>query len=268
MCIRDSTKAFLQEQLAALVAQARSTRQPIPDGELAALCLEPVDLLDSRRSRNRPSPRWYEPDEGETVQLDPEGLSLIVFEYASATAHSIFHLPLRVAEGFLPEPLIRDLKGRPGDSRECGEFIGRTITEAESQEYPLGDILRELGVDVAAVCPYRLAEKQAYISRLDEQRHKGERLSGTCPLCGDAVEAGPLTRIAHWRQNHHDQDLTASQVAWLLGMSKTEVKSPSAAIQPDYRGPSSSQPGNGTRFWRLETVETAVRRGHGCVGES
>ncbi len=287
----EGTKAFLQEHLEALIAQARSTRQPIPDSELAALCVEPVDLLDVRWSRNRPSPRWDELDESEAVQLDPEGLSLIAFEYAGASAHFIFHLPFRMAERFLPEQRVRDLKNRPGTSRECGEFFGRTITEAESQEHPLGDILRELGVDVAAVCPYRLTEKQEYVSRLarrypswngdeedddDEEedwddevwevpsrleghRHKGERSPGICPLCGGAVEPDSGPRIEHWRQNHGDQDLTVSQVAWLLGKSKADVKSPAAAIQPDYRGPLSSQAGNGTRFWRLETLATAVR---------
>ena len=195
---------------------------------------------------------------------------------------------------------MRDLKNRPGTSRECGEFFGRTITEAESQEHPLGDILRELGVDVAAVCPYRLTEKQEYVSRLarrypswngdeedddDEEedwddedwevpswleghQHKGERSPGICPLCGGAVEPDSGPRIEHWRQNHGDQDLTVSQVAWLLGKNKADVKSPSAAIRPDYRGPSSSQSGAGTRFWRLETLEIAVRQVQECASES
>jgi hypothetical protein len=134
----EGTKVFLQEQLAALIARARVTRQPIPDGELESLCIEPVDLLDSRWSRDRPSPRWCELDESDTVQLDPEGLSLIAFEYASATAHYLFHLPFRVAERFVPGPLLDNLQGRPGDSREYGEFFGRAITEAESREHPAG----------------------------------------------------------------------------------------------------------------------------------
>ncbi len=83
------TKAFLQERLEALVTEARASRQPIPDSELAALCIEPVDLLDIRWSRNRSSPRWSELDEREAVQLDPEGLSLIAFEYVGASAHFI-----------------------------------------------------------------------------------------------------------------------------------------------------------------------------------
>jgi hypothetical protein len=276
----EATKDFLQEQL-------------------AALCIEPVDLLDIHWSRNRPAPRWSELDESEAVQLDPEGLSLIAFEYAGATAHYIFHLPFRTAERFLPEPLVRDFSSRPGDSQECGEFFGRTITEAESREHPVGEILRELGVDVAAVCPHRLTDKQEYVSQLarrypywdsgeeedddEEDRdvedwevpsrseshlHKVERAPGTCPLCGGPVKPVPAPRIEHWRQNHRDHDLTASQVAWLFVKSKADVKSPSAAIQPDYRGPSSSQSLNGTRFWRLETLEIAVRQGQECGSES
>jgi len=286
----EGTKAFLQEQLAALITQSRATRRPIPDGELEALCIEPLDLLDIRWSRNRPSPRWCELDESEAVQLDPEGLSLIAFEYASATAHYLFHLPLRVAERFVPGALLHNLQGQPGDSREYGEFFGRAITEAESLEHPAEDVLRELGVDIAAVCPHRLMEKQEYVSRLarrypywdgdDEDegwevlprraghRHEGGRATGECPLCGSAIEPDALLRIAHWRQNHRDQDLTAGQVAWLLGKRKAEVKSPSAATQPDYRGPAPSPGGNGTRFWRLETLEIAVKQDQGRAGGS
>jgi hypothetical protein len=288
----EGTKVFLQEQLAALIAQARATRQPILDGELAALCIEPVDLLDIHWSRARPSPRWCELGESETIRLDPEGLSRIAFEYASATAHYLLHLPFRVAERFVPGPLLRNLQGRPGDSREYGEFFGRAITEAESREHPAGDILRELGADIAAVCPYRLLEKQVYASRLarrypfcdgdDEEedwddedcedlpmraghRHERGRTPGACPQCGGTVESDPLLRIEHWRQQHDEQDLTAGQVAWLLGKRKAEVKSPTAAVQPDYRGPSPSPGGYGTRFWRLETLATAVREGQQCA---
>lgn len=82
------------------------------------------------------------------------------------------------------------------------------------------------------------------------------------------MEPDLLLRIAHWRQDHRDQDLTAGQTAWLLGKRKSEVKSPSAAIQPDYRGPSPSQQGKGTRFWRLETLEIAVKQNRGRAGES
>jgi hypothetical protein len=293
-------KAFLLERLETLVAQARSTRQPISGSSLAELCIEPIDLLDIHWSRNRPSPRWDELDEGEAIQLDPEGLSLIAFEYDSSTAHYVFHLPFRVAERFLPEQRVRELRNRPGDSRECGVFFGRTITETESQEHPVEEILHELGADVAAVCPHQLIDKREYVSQLassysywegDEEdndededwgdedwevlpprprKHKrtGEQAPGICPLCGSAVEPDSALRVEHWRQNHPDQDLMVSSAAWVLGKSKTELKSPTSAIPPDYRGPSSEQGENGARFWRLETLETAVRQSQECLSES
>jgi hypothetical protein len=289
----ERVKAFLLECLEALVAQARSTRQPISGSALAALCIEPVDLLDIHWSRNRPSPRWEELDEGEATQLDPEGLSLIAFEYDSTTAHYVFHLPLRVAERFLPEQLVRELRNRPWDSRECGVYFGRTITEAESQEHPVEEILRELGVDIAAVCPHELKDKREHVSQLasrysywgddgedddededwvDEDwallpprprkhKHTGERAPGTCPLCGRSVEPGSALRVEHWRHNHPDQDLMVSAAAWVLGKSKAELKSPATAIPSDYRGPFAEQGENGARFWRLETLESAVRQG-------
>jgi hypothetical protein len=296
----EQVKAFLLECLVALVAQARSTRRPISGSDLAALCIEPVDLLDIHWSRNRPSPRWDELDEGEAIQLDPEGLSLIAFEYVSSTAHYVFHLPFRVSERFLPEQLVSELRNLPKDSRECGVFFGRTITEAESQEHPAVEILHELGVDIAAVCPHELKDKREHVSQLasrfsyweddggdgdededwvDEdwallpprpRKHKytGERASGTCPLCGRAVEPDSTLRVDHWRYNHPDQDLMVSAAAWVLGKSKVELKSPTTAILPDYRGPSSEQGENAARFWRLETLEAAVRQSQQCASES
>ena len=86
-------------------------------------------------------------------------------------------------------------------------------------------------------------------------------MPGTCPLCGRAVEPDGALRVDHWRHNHPDQDLMVSAAAWMLGTSKADLKSPSSAIPPDYRGPSSEQGENGARFWRLETVATAVRQG-------
>ena len=47
-------------------------------------------------------------------------------------------------------------------SREFGEYYGRTITEVESLEHPIEEILRELGVDITTICPNQLADKQEY----------------------------------------------------------------------------------------------------------
>jgi hypothetical protein len=296
----EQVKAVLLDRLGELVAQARALRQPISGSDLAVLCIEPIDLLDIHWSRNRPSPRWDELDQSEAIQLDPEGLSLIAFAYESSTAHWVFHLPFRVAERFLPELLVRELRTRPGDSREYGVYFGRTITEAESQEHPVEEILRELGVDIAAVCPHKLKDKREHVSQLasrfsyweddgeddgededwvDEDwallpprpkkhKHIGERKPGTCPLCGRAVESDSTLRVDHWRHNHPVHDLMVSAAAWVLGTSKTELKSPTTAIPPDYRGPSSEQGENGARFWRLESLATAVKQGQECLSES
>lgn len=281
-------KAFLLERLQALVAQAMSTRQPISSTDLAALCIEPIDLLDIHWSRNRPSPRWDELDESEAYQLDPERLSLIAFAYDSPTAHYIFHLPLRVAERFLPEQSVRALRERPEESREYGVFFGRTITETESQEHPVEAILRELGVDIAAVCPHQLIDKREHISQLasrypfweddedDEDQDDEdwempsssssthtpteERMPDTCPLCASAAALDGVLRVEHWRQNHPGLDLTVSAAAWVLGKSKIELKSRTFAIPPDYRGQCSEPGTNGTRFWKLKTLETAIRQ--------
>ncbi len=281
----------IHEYLQALVSQAKATRQPIAGSALSALFIEPTDLLDVYWSRNRPSPGWDELDESEARKLDPEGLSLIAFQYDSPTAHYIFHLPFRIAERFLSKQRVDELKNQPGSSREDGSFYGRTISEAESQEHPIEDILRELVVDIPAICPYGLIKKQEhrlqqapwypywYADEEDEDEdedcddenwnmvpqypgpgnHMHMNKPGGCPLCGYAVDAVGLPRITHWQQTHAGQDLTISHVAWVLGKSKADLKSPTFTLPPDYRNPSPD--GHGTRFWRLETLKTVVQQG-------
>jgi hypothetical protein len=156
----ERTKTFIAESLQALVDQARSTRQPIASQDLAALFISPADLLEVHLTRDRLFPDWDELDESETRQLDPEGVSLIAFQYDSSTAHYVFHLPLRIAEKFLPQQLIRELQTHASTSREVGTFYGRAITEAESQQYPIANLLRELLVDISAICPHGLAKKE------------------------------------------------------------------------------------------------------------
>ncbi len=158
----ERAKIFIRESLQALVEQARSTRQPIPSEELAALFIQPADLFEVHLSRGRLFPSWDELDEGETKQLDPEGVSLIAFQYDSSTAHYVFHLPFRIAEKFLPQQLVRELQGHTSRSREAGIFYGRAITEAKSQEYPIANLLRELLVDISAICPHGLIKKEQH----------------------------------------------------------------------------------------------------------
>ncbi|QBD79975.1 hypothetical protein EPA93_29925 [Ktedonosporobacter rubrisoli] len=158
-------REFIYTRLRDLEARARATRRPIPCPELAALCIAPGDLLYIHGNRfytlgNWDS--WDELDASERRMLDPEGLSLIAFRYSSSNAHYVFHLPFRLAEEFLPQLRICELQRIPTTSRERGEYYGRSITEAECLEHPVEAILGELGVNVAAVCPKLLTDKQEH----------------------------------------------------------------------------------------------------------
>ncbi len=95
-------------------------------------------------------------------KLDPERLSLISFQYTSPRAHYVFHLPFRTAETFLPAQQVHRLKNSSAASHEFGEYYGRPITESESLQNPIREILWELGVDIAAICPRQLNNKQDY----------------------------------------------------------------------------------------------------------
>src|SRR5579884_441032 len=161
---KQQVKRYIEKYLENLVAEARSTRQPIPTSDLAALFIDPLDLF--QKSRGRLWLAWDDLDESEVRKLDPEGLSLVTFQYDSPTAHYVFHLPFRVAEAFLSEQHKHELLDSPGNSQEHAVFDGHTITEVESQKYPIDTILSELQVDIAAVCPYGLIQKREHLLQL------------------------------------------------------------------------------------------------------
>src|SRR5216683_1951007 len=159
-------RAYIFARLQELERQARATRQPIPCSELAALCVAPTDLLciqDHRYYYLETWDSWDSLDASDLRKLDPEGLSLIAFQYNSPGAHYVFHLPFRTAEAFLPAQQIHKLKNAPSTSREFGEYYGRPITESESLQKPIREILWELGVDITAICPRHLSNKQEYV---------------------------------------------------------------------------------------------------------
>ena len=293
-------KTYICERLQDIVNWARISRQPIETDEFKALFVWPMDLLNMMGSRGRSWPQWDELDEAEVRKLDPEGLSLIAFHYSSSNAEYIFHLPFRVAEAFLPAQLISALRSNPGSSRESGIFFGRTISEAESQEHPIKEILRELEVDIAAICPHGLIEKEDYIlqrashhtylcyddddwddekddwnddddwddeeleahpkhkPKHKDKMHSQKTRSEACPQCKNIIETAGLPRIEHWRRVHGDQDLTVHSATWILGRNRDAMKA--LAIPPDYRGPAAPSGGQGTRFWKLATLEAAARQ--------
>ncbi len=289
-------REYIYTRLQELERQARTTRQPIPCSELKALCVAPTDLLyieDRRFYYLANWDSWDELDASDLRKLDPEGLSLIAFRYTSPIARYVFHLPFRVAEAFLSAQRLHDLKNTPAASREFGEYYGRPITESESLQHPIGEILRELGVDIAAICPRQLSNKQEYTlaqamryaewdedwgyddedEELDEdiwddvhipakkkqrQQMPVHREKECCPLCSTQVTIPGIPRINHWQQAHSGQDLTISQASWVLNSSTTKDQF-CTDIPPDYRVPIEGVRGQGTRYWKLETLETRAR---------
>ena len=156
---------YISAQLQELERQARVTHQPISCSELQALCVAPTDLLaiaDRRYHYLETWDSWDDLDSSDLRKLDPEGLSLVAFRYTSPLARYVFHLPFRVAEAFVSAQRIHDLKNSPATSRESGEYYGRPISEPESLQHPIEDILRELGVNSAAICPHQLSNKEDY----------------------------------------------------------------------------------------------------------
>jgi hypothetical protein len=165
---QEQLRAYIQKHLDTLVKRASKTRQPIPLRRLARLCLAPVDLLPIRDNRLYffdSYDTWGDLDGSDLRKLDPEGESQIAFQYASATAEYMFHLPFRRAERFLPARQLRALPRTLEKSQERALFKGIVIDEAESVKHPAKDILQDLGVDIARVCPHKLLDKATYLAQ-------------------------------------------------------------------------------------------------------
>jgi hypothetical protein len=285
----EQARKYIHVTLQELIEQARLTRQPISYDELAALLIGPTDLLALPYNRERLVEFWHDLDETNARKLDPEGGSLIAFQYSRAGTRYTFHLPFRVAERFLPSEILQGLQERHMSySRELGVYYGRSITEAESRACNLPEILDELAINIDDLCPRKLANKEEIYTPFlrehwemgDEEDEEGKyeeeiygsgRSKGTkrgsrseyraqrhlqllCPLCKRSVADTVSARIAHWRQAHPRQDLTISQATWVLRQSETELKA--SKLKPDYQalGPQPNQ--NGTRYWKLATLET------------
>jgi hypothetical protein len=162
---REQVRQYIYQRLQEMEQQACASRQPLSCDELCALCVAPADLLSIQGRRYYYLDcwdSWDDLDRSDLRKLDPEGLSLIAFLYHSSVAHYIFHLPFRVAEAFLSAQQLHTLKNAPATSRELGEYYGRAITESEGLQYPIQAILQELGVNIAAICPRQLANKQEF----------------------------------------------------------------------------------------------------------
>ncbi|MEO8972890.1 MAG: hypothetical protein ABI406_14985 [Ktedonobacteraceae bacterium] len=290
---REHVRQYIFQQLQELEQQACATRQPVPCDALEALCIAPIYLFTVSERRFYYMDcwnSWYDLDDSDLRKLDPEGLSLVAFQYSSPISHYVFHLPLRVAETFLSPEQLHGLRNIPATSREASEYYGRAVTESESLQYPVKEILQELGINIAAICPRQLANKQEYTmaqpqpytewdedwSYKDEDEDEDEdylvwhkvytpakkkelhrmvflRVE-CCPLCDVEIKEPGLPRISHWRETHTGQDPTISRASWILNSSATKEQF-CKDMPPDYRVPIYGVEGKGTRFWKLETLE-------------
>lgn len=166
-------RGYLQERLNKLITQAKTARQPISTRRLAVLCIAPVDLLHIRDNRYYfldTYDSWGELDISDQRKLDPEGYSEIVFQYTSASAEFVFHLPFRRAELFLPDERLRELQRAPGISQERGIYQGQAIDDEESVKRPAREILQDLGVEIGRVCPHELQDKAAFLAKAADSK--------------------------------------------------------------------------------------------------
>lgn len=286
---------YILDRLQELEQEARASSRPIPYSRLTELCIAPSDLLTIQDRRYYDLGDWYswnELDACDLRKLDPEGLSLLALEYISPGAHYVFHLPFRLAEAFVPGEHIARLQSTPWSSRESGEYYGRSVTEAESLQQPIASILDKLGVDIPALCPRQLRNKEDFLiaqdmrhaiwsdflcdeedeDETDEEsqeelivywqnllkRVRGQHGPEACPCCHlPATTVSPsLARIQHWQQEHSDQDLTVGQAIWVLNCT-LDKKVFYQQYPPDYRTP--HKDGFGTRYWKLETLRRQVQ---------
>jgi hypothetical protein len=164
----EQIRDYIQERLQRLVARAKATRKPIQLQNLAALCIAPMDLLHIRDNRINfldSYDCWEELDRYDLRKLDPEGSSEIALQYFSPTAQYIFHVPFREAVKFISAERLSELQAMPGSSQEIGRVQDQTLTEMENLERPAREILQDLGVNIASVCPYELQDKQFFLSK-------------------------------------------------------------------------------------------------------
>jgi hypothetical protein len=303
----ERVRDYILARLHDLEREARATRRPIPHASLSELCIAPSDLLliHHRRYYELSSwDSWDQLEESDLRKLDPEGLSLIAFQYISPGACYVFHLPLRLAEEFVPEWVIGQLKRVPWASRERGEYYGRAVTEAESLQQPVAQILQELGVDIATICPRQLSDKREYalaqamrfhafseeedfvdeeeesdeddwqegdLPSRKEDRHSsdGRRAPDACPLCHVQIDAMPArARLTHWLAEHPDRDLTFCQASWVLDGIRTpgQITGRKAFCQHYPPDYRASHEEGGTRYWRVGTLKEWLERKEGEEG--
>ena len=60
---------------------------------------------------------------------------------------------------------MRELQRTPGVSQPFGIYQGKVLNEMEGLIRPVKEILQDLGVDIASVCPHTLLAKEVYLAK-------------------------------------------------------------------------------------------------------
>jgi hypothetical protein len=147
----------IYDRLTTLLEKAYAARQPIKIVDLERLFIQPADLLAiSDLYINH----WSDLNEHQLRKLDPEGYSLVAFQYNSTTASYRFHLPYRYAEGFLTREKLETLPPTTIKGREQAYHHNRSLTIEESREHTPHEILQILALDRTFLFPHNLAHKK------------------------------------------------------------------------------------------------------------
>jgi hypothetical protein len=160
---REKLRAFIETDMQRLIAQALETRQPVDPAHLAALCIAPIDILhiaDSRLPFLDNYETWDELDATDLRPLDPEGFNAIVCRYSGLGTDYTFHLPFASARAFVSDERLTELRSQPLDSQEQGRKDYQMLEENSGLARPAREILQDLGVDIASICPQMLREKE------------------------------------------------------------------------------------------------------------
>jgi hypothetical protein len=160
----DILYTWIEERLRHLIIQAVETRQPIDPARLAELCIAPLDLLhigDSRLPFLDSYEAWDELDATDLRPLDPEGFNAIVCRYSGLGTDYTFHLPFPRVRNFVTEERLVELRGQPLIRQEQAMRDYHLLEENSGLVRPVREILQDLGVDIASVCPHMLREKES-----------------------------------------------------------------------------------------------------------
>jgi hypothetical protein len=153
----DDIQKSLLDLLNELITEADQSRQPINITALEHLFIQPTDLLDLSWPYIT---FWSDLDEQQLRKLDPEGYSLITFQYKSSTADYLFYLPYRFAIDFLSTDSRSHLVQTTEKGREHACYHGRLLTLEERREHPPHEILRILALASPSQFPHKLARKK------------------------------------------------------------------------------------------------------------